>query len=124
MTISIDFDGTLVTHEYPNIGKDIGAFNVLKKLQHKGIKLILLTMRDKEELDNAIEYITSNGIELYGINDNPSQHSWTNSRKIYADLYIDDQFLGVPLKYDKDLCSKPYVDWEKVEQYLIDNNIL
>lgn len=124
MTISIDFDGTLVTHEYPYIGKDIGAFNVLKKMQDKGIKIILLTMRDNKELDDAVQYIKDKGINLYGINDNPSQHNWTSSNKIYADLYIDDQFLGIPLKYDKDLCSRPFVDWGKVEQYFIDNNIL
>lgn len=32
MVIAVDFDGTCVTHEFPKIGKDIGAIPVLRKL--------------------------------------------------------------------------------------------
>ena len=46
ITIAIDFDGTCVTHEYPNVGRDIGAAPVLRKLVENGHKLILWTMRD------------------------------------------------------------------------------
>lgn len=45
MEIAIDFDGTCVTHEFPNVGKDIGAVPILKRLVAKGHKLILYTMR-------------------------------------------------------------------------------
>ena len=50
MTINIDFDGTCVTHEFPNVGKSIGAEKVLKRLVDNGHQLILFTMRsDREE---------------------------------------------------------------------------
>ena len=55
MKIGIDFDGTCVTHEYPKIGKDIGAVPVLKELVEKGHKLILNTMRSGKELEDAVE---------------------------------------------------------------------
>jgi hypothetical protein len=45
MDICIDFDGTCVTHEFPEVGKDIGAVPVLRKLVEQGHNLILFTMR-------------------------------------------------------------------------------
>jgi hypothetical protein len=56
MIIAIDFDGTCVTHEYPYIGKDIGAVPVLKELVSSGHQLILFTMRSGKELNDAIWY--------------------------------------------------------------------
>lgn len=58
MEICIDFDGTCVTHEFPKIGKDIGALPVLNKLANAGHNLILFIMR------SDIEEVTSND---YGI---------------------------------------------------------
>lgn len=43
MIIAVDFDGTCVIHEFPKVGKDIGAVPVLKKLIEKGHKIILYT---------------------------------------------------------------------------------
>ena len=54
MIIAIDFDGTCVTHEFPKIGKDIGAIPVLKELTNKGHKLILFTMRSNRTDNNSI----------------------------------------------------------------------
>ena len=122
MYIAIDFDGTCVTHEYPNVGKDIGAIPVLKNLIEKGHKLILNTMRSGKTLDEAVNWFVSNEIPLYGINHNPTQNRWTDSPKVYANLYIDDASLGTPLRIDNN--GRPYVDWEAVEKYLKDNNIL
>lgn len=31
MIIAVDFDGTCVTHEFPYVGKEIGAAEVLKE---------------------------------------------------------------------------------------------
>lgn len=118
MTIAIDFDGTVVTHEYPRIGEDIGAIPVLKKLVNCGHKLILLTMRSGKTLEEAVEWFNENNIKLWGINYNPTQHRWTNSNKVYANLYIDDQALGVPKKLDITISNNFFVDWEVVEQYL------
>lgn len=114
MIIAVDFDGTCVTHEYPLIGKDIGAVPILKSLVEKGNKLILLTMRSDAFLEAAVNWFKENDIELWGIQDNPEQNKWTNSRKVYAQVYIDDAALGCPLKFDDAICDRPFVDWEQV----------
>ena len=124
MNIAIDFDGTCVTHDYPRIGKDINAVNVLKKLVANGHKLILNTMRSGKELKEAINWFKKNDIELYGVNKNPTQRKWTNSPKVYAHLYIDDAALGCPLKMDLSISDRPFVDWEAVSRLLKDNGIL
>ena len=124
MYIAIDFDGTCVTHDYPRIGKDIGAIEVLKRLIKSGHKLILNTMRSGKELQDAIDWFKENGIELYGANKNPSQKSWTNSPKVYAHMYIDDAALGCPLKMDLNLSNRPFVDWDVVSTLLKDHAII
>ena len=124
MYIAIDFDGTCVTHDYPRIGKDINAVNVLKKLVANRHKLILNTMRSGKELKEAINWFKKNDIELYGANENPTQKKWTNSPKVYANLYIDDAALGCPLKMDLSISDRPFVDWEAVSCLLKDNGIL
>ncbi len=135
MIIAIDFDGTCVTHEFPKIGKDIGAIPVLKELTNKGHKLILFTMRSNRNdnkptgdkniqnvtgqfLDNAVNWFKQNNIPLYGIQTNPTQTEWTTSPKAYAELYIDDAALGCPIKYDQELSRNAFVDWERVENLL------
>ncbi len=140
MTINIDFDGTVVTHEFPIVGKDIGAQRVLKKLVEKGHKLILFTMRDdtpdimdeyfqiKQQgnryLTDAINWFKYNNIPLYGIQSNPTQLQWTTSPKSYAELLIDDTALGCPLIFDSNISNKPFVNWEEVEKLLIINKII
>lgn len=120
MKIGIDFDGTCVTHEYPSVGKDIGAVPVLKELVEKGHKLILNTMRSGKELEDAVEWFKKNDIPLHGVNQDPGQRRWTSSPKVHADLYIDDAALGCPLIYNPDFSDRPYVDWEKVRQVFYD----
>lgn len=118
MIIAVDFDGTCVTHEYPRVGKDIGAMPVLKKLTDSGHKLVLNTMRSGDELADAIQWFIDNDIPLYGVNENPDQKSWTASPKVYAHIYIDDAALGCPLIYDPDLSSRPFVNWTAVYEFL------
>lgn len=117
MIIAIDFDGTCVTHEYPKIGKDIGAVPVLKELVSQGHKLILYTMRSGKELEEAIDWFNYRNIPLWGINNNPEQKMWTDSPKVYAHMYIDDASLGIPLTCDS-TSKRPYVDWKKVTEML------
>lgn len=131
MIIAVDFDGTCVTHEFPDVGKDIGAVPVLKKLVEKGHKIILYTMRchtskkcvtDKgvrlvDTLQEAIDWFEKNNIPLYGVNENPDQKNWTSSPKIYAHLYIDDAAIGCPL-IQTSLSKRPYVNWDKVKALL------
>ena len=124
MKIAIDFDGTVVTHEYPDIGRDIGAVPVLKRLVLEGHKLILNTMRSGEELQDAVDWFKENDIPLYGVNEDPEQKEWTQSPKVFANLYIDDAALGCPLIFPVKSFSngrtsdRPFVDWKKVEQRL------
>ena len=122
--ICVDFDGTCTTHDYPHIGKEIGAIRVLKRLVNAGHKLILFTMRSKKELEDAVQWFTDNNIALYGSQVNPKQKFWTSSPKAYGNLYIDDAALGCPLKYDEELSDRAFVDWEIVEEMLINNGIL
>lgn len=123
MVIAVDFDGTCVTHEFPKVGKDIGAVPVLKRLVDKGHHIILHTMRSDDTLQDAVNWFKENDIPLLGINESPTQKRWTSSPKIFAHLYIDDAALGVPLKVDFK-SDRPYVDWEKVLNWLVTNSIL
>lgn len=124
MIIAVDFDGTCVTHDYPEIGKDIGAASVLRKLVDSGHQLILYTMRsDTEErkcLTEAVDWFRQNNIPLYGVQFNPTQKEWTTSNKCYAQLYIDDAAFGAPLIRVAN--SRPYLNWGKVENELLPNS--
>lgn len=130
MIIAVDFDGTCVTHAFPEVGKDIGAIPVLKALVAKGHRLILYTMRDDRKyknhypLNEAIQWFAKNGIELYCFNSNPTQGTWSKSPKVFAHLYIDDAALGIPLKFDEQISERPFVDWEKVEQLLKEKELI
>jgi hypothetical protein len=129
--ILIDFDGTCVTHDFPNTGADIGAAPVLRELVANGHNLILFTMRGSGELSikkfgndglaEAVKWFKDNDIPLYGIQTNPTQHKWTNSPKAYGHLIIDDTGLGTPVKtVNKQL----FVDWKKVRPMLLDLGLI
>lgn len=95
--IAVDFDGTIVEHEYPAIGKEkLFAFSTLRELEKRGAKLILWTFRTGKELEEAVEFCRRNGIEFYAVNKNyPEEIIDENTpRKIDADIYIDDKNLG------------------------------
>lgn len=95
--IAIDFDGTIVEHEYPEIGKEkLFAFQTMKELEKKGARLILWTFRIGNELDDAVEFCRKNGVEFYAVNKSYPEENFdeTISRKIDADIYIDDKNVG------------------------------
>tara|TARA_R110000772_G_scaffold91744_3_gene188316 strand:+ start:31 stop:426 length:396 start_codon:yes stop_codon:yes gene_type:complete len=124
--ILVDFDGTCVKHEYPNIGSDIGAVPVLKRLVANKNKLILFTMRSNREseratLKEAEGWFKQNDIPLFGVQVNPTQHHWTDSPKAYGHLIIDDICLGIPLVNEGN--GRAHVDWERVELMLFGNNL-
>ncbi|MEI6139032.1 MAG: hydrolase [Mariniphaga sp.] len=100
MIIAVDFDGTIVEHRYPAIGKEIlFAIDTIKELQKKKHQIILWTYRVGKELDEAVEYCAKRGVEFYAVNKNYPEEKFdeTISRKINADLYIDDRnFGGLP----------------------------
>ncbi|MEG1699753.1 MAG: hypothetical protein RRY33_08520 [Alistipes sp.] len=121
--IAVDFDGTVVTHAYPEIGEDAGAVAVLKELSGNGCKLILYTMRHGELLDKAVEWFRARGIPLYAVNANPTQRKWSSSPKIHADLYIDDNNLGCPLRFI-DGEKRPVADWRRIREQLVAEGFL
>lgn len=129
--VVVDFDGTVVTHNFPHIGKDIGAVPVLKELVNNGHKLILFTMRcdnsptgNKPYLTDAVNWFKENGIPLWGIQTNPEQKHWTTSPKAHGDLFIDDLGLGIPTLFNPELSHKPYVDWMGVRKLLVEKGLL
>jgi hypothetical protein len=98
MTLAIDFDGSCVDHRYPAVGQDVpDAVEVLHELLDAKCRLILLTMRGDQYLDDAVRWFKARDISLFGINENPEQSSWTSSKKVYANMYIDDSAAGTPL---------------------------
>jgi hypothetical protein len=97
MKIAVDFDGTIVEHKYPAIGKPIPfAFQTLKMLQEKGHLLVLWTYRTGDYLDDAVNYCRENGVEFYAVNANHPDEVYDefHGRKIDCDCYIDDRNIG------------------------------
>lgn len=109
MIIAVDFDGTIVEHKYPAIGKEIPyAIKTLKLFQQKGHRLILWTYRAGKELEEAVKFCEDRGLSFHAVNNNydGEEFDGTYSRKIYADIYIDDRnLLGLP-------------EWEKLYKML------
>ncbi len=97
LIIAVDFDGTIVEDAYPNIGKPmLFAFETLKMLQNKGHRLILWTYRHGSKLDDAINFCKDHGVTFYAVNKSYPEEEFNNasSRKIHADLFIDDRNIG------------------------------
>lgn len=97
LIIAVDFDGTIVEDAYPGIGEPrIFAFETLKRLQQDGHRLILWTYRCNNKLDDAVEFCRMNGIEFYAVNKSFPEEEFNGdvSRKIMADLFIDDRNIG------------------------------
>lgn len=128
LVICVDFDGTCVTYEFPKVGKEIGAVEVLKRIIRNGHKLVLFTMRgnngDEDYLIDAVKWFEKHDIPLHGVNVNPTQHHWTNSPKAFGNLYIDDAALGCPLIHNLDIADRPFVDWEEIEFQLVKTGVL
>ncbi len=96
-TIAVDFDGTIVEDDYPKIGREkLFAFDTLKKLQEKGHRLILWTYRNGKTLEDAVLFCKENGIVFYAVNKSFPEEDFNPkySRKINADIFIDDRNVG------------------------------
>ena len=118
MRIAIDFDGTIVENKYPKIGAPmLFAFETLKALQGKRHQLILWTYRSGSSLKEAVDFCAANGIEFYAVNhshpeDDFGYKDYFNeiSRKIDADIFIDDRNVG------------GFLGWSKVWQMIHPNS--
>ena len=99
MTIAVDFDGTIVEERYPEIGAERPfATDTLKMLMRDQHRLILWTVREVKLLEDAVNWFRERGVEFYAINkDYPEEKEQWNehfSRKIKADIWIDDRNIG------------------------------
>lgn len=96
MIIAVDFDGTIVEHAYPKVGKPIPfAFDVLRMLKEDGHQLILWTIRENELLDEAVLFCKKNGVVFDAVNENIQPiELYEKARKINVDLFIDDRNIG------------------------------
>ena len=100
MIIAVDFDGTIVEHKYPKIGKEKPfAIDTLRRLASEGHKIILWTSREGELLEDAIRFCKQRGLSFYSVNSDTPMGSLTfsdktSSTKLVADVYIDDRNLG------------------------------
>ena len=99
MTIAVDFDGTIVEHHYPRIGRERPfAIATLKMLIEQKHQIILWSVREGELLEEAVNWCRERGVEFYAVNrDYPEETAANNphySRKLKVDLFIDDRNLG------------------------------
>ncbi|TYB78190.1 hydrolase [Bizionia gelidisalsuginis] len=97
LIIAVDFDGTIVEDGYPGIGTPrLFVFETLKRLQKDGHRLILWTYRSSKKLEEAVAFCSDNGVTFYAVNNSYPEEEYTASvsRKIHADLFIDDRNIG------------------------------
>lgn len=98
MTIAVDFDGTIVEHRYPEIGREIPfATETLKMLTKEGHRLILWSVREGKLLEEAVAWCRERGLEFYAVNHDYPEENTNNdnySRKLKVELFIDDRNLG------------------------------
>ena len=95
MIIAVDFDGTIVEHRYPDIGREKPfAIETLKKLTEEQHRLILWTVRKGKLLQEAVEFCRTRGLDFYAVNRNFPEENEPEERKLRADLWIDDRNLG------------------------------
>ena len=100
--IAVDFDGTLVEDKWPKIGEPKEElFQMLKILKEKyGVKIILWTCRNNNEkygslLQEAVDFCQEKGLIFDSVNEDLKEaielSGGSDSRKIHADIYIDDK---------------------------------
>ena len=101
MVISVDFDGTIVEHRYPAIGKELPfATSTLRRFMKDGHKLVLFSVREGELLEEAVKWCEERGVRFYAVNadidEDACDHQGTKhwSRKLKADVFIDDRNVG------------------------------
>ena len=96
MIIAIDFDGTIVSHRYPEIGSEIPfATATIRRLIEEQHQVILWTVRRGKLLQDAVDWCKERGIEFYAVNKSyPEEEPGEGYAKVNADMFIDDCNLG------------------------------
>ena len=108
MIIAVDFDGTLCENRWPEIGTpNLKLINKLIDLKKDGHRLILWTMRthipwaeaERDLLQEAVDFCGEHGLTFDAVNEPDAENAEQfggYSRKIYADIYIDDHNANAP----------------------------
>lgn len=98
MVVAVDFDGTLCESKWPEIGREKSkVVRMVKEMQMHGDKIILWTCRSGELLEDAVIWCAERGLYFDAINENlPTliEKYGSDSRKISADMYIDDKAIS------------------------------
>jgi len=101
--IAIDFDGTIVDSIFPAIiGLKKDSKKVINKLYDDGVQIVIWTCRTGFDLQNAENYLRKNEINFHHINENTPQRIQQyggDTRKISADLYVDDKAYGCHINW-------------------------
>lgn len=101
MVLAVDFDGTLVTNNYPKIGEpNIPLIEkLIRKQKEDGVELILWTCRNGVLLEEAVTFCLSYGLQFNYVNSNAHsklvEYHWDDTRKVGADYYIDDRMISI-----------------------------
>ncbi len=144
MIIYLDFDGTVVEHQYPSIGRcNFGCIEVIYKLQKAGHKILLNTMRcefNNGSLEKALSWfdnawmmlkdkkLNQDGdfnlmpIEATTYKHSPQIWDWDFFRE-KGFVIIDDQSLHVPLKKAIMTVNSYMVDWDEIDKQLSENGL-
>lgn len=103
--IAVDFDGTLCENKWPEIGEaNCDLISELIFKQQFGDKIILWTCRSGNELLDAIYWCADLGLYFDAVNENLPEiieKFGKDTRKIYADIYIDDR-AELPTPFEKE----------------------
>lgn len=93
--VAVDFDGTLCDNDYPKAGAEHWSLiHALQELKVEGkIDLILWTCRVDKDLEFAVNWCKERGLIFDAVNENLPRviemyHG--DTRKVSADIYIDD----------------------------------
>mgnify|MGYP003580060400 CR=1 FL=1 len=113
---AIDFDGTIAYDDYPNVGNlNPGAKYVMKKIKELGGEIAIWTCRTDKAMQDAKDFLDKNNIPYDYFNSpfphNVNEYGGDHSRKIFADVYIDDRAFP--------FCGKP-IDWMEVQEMIFD----
>ena len=94
--MAVDFDGTLVENEYPDIGRErVNFCKTIRILQKMGVRSILWTSRTGDALRQAIEWCEDHDLHFDTVNENLPEiiemAGGIDTRKVFADVYFDDR---------------------------------
>lgn len=114
--IAVDFDGTLSTDAFPDVGTPVPyAIETIKELTALGIEVYLWTCRSGDRLGAAVGWCEGHGLRLSGYNKAPCRRANLLSCKLDADRFIDDRAMGCPIMVHE---GRKVVDWIKVRALL------